>query len=73
LAGEFHLGPLIRDEYLEDIGVGDIVYITGVVVTAGDAVHRRLVVDGRPLPVDLLGLAVFHAEPVVRRRGDEWE
>jgi len=55
LAGEFHLGTPIRDEDLEDIGVGDVVYITGIVVTARDAAHRRFVVEGRPLPVDLRG------------------
>jgi len=73
LAGEFHLRTPIRDEDLEDIEVGDVVYITGVVVTARDAAHRRFVAEGMPLPVDLRGLAVFHAGPVVRRRGDEWE
>jgi len=66
LTREFNLRTPIRDEDLEDIGVGDAVYITGVAVTARDAAHRRFVVEGMPLPVDLRGLAAFHAGSVVR-------
>ncbi len=62
----------ISDEALEGLSAGDIVYLDGYLVTCRDMPHRRLVDQGRPLPVDLRGLAIFHAGPIVARDGDDW-
>lgn len=55
----------IRSEDLEDIKIGDIVYLTGYLITSRDDVHTRLVKQGRRLPVDLKGKAIFHAGPIM--------
>ena len=60
----------IRDEDLEDLNVGDVVYLTGQLVTCRDVAHRRLIELGRELPVDLEGGAIFHAGPIVRQKED---
>ncbi len=60
------------DEDILKLEVGDVIYVDGIVVTARDAVHRRFLVDGVPLPVDLRGLAIFHAGPVMVRQGGRW-
>ncbi|MBZ0250550.1 MAG: L(+)-tartrate dehydratase subunit beta [Burkholderiales bacterium] len=60
----------IRDEDLEALGVGDVVYLTGTLVTCRDVAHRRLVELGLELPVDLKGGAIFHAGPIVREKAD---
>lgn len=60
----------IRDEDLENLNVGDVVYLTGRLVTCRDVAHRRLIEQGRALPVDLEGGAIFHAGPIVRKKGD---
>lgn len=60
----------IRDEDLEDLNVGDVVYLTGQLVTCRDVAHRRLIEQKRELPVNLEGGAIFHAGPIVRRRDD---
>ena len=60
----------IRDEDLEDLRVGDVVYLTGHIVTCRDVAHRRLIELKRELPVDLKGGAIFHAGPIVRRKDD---
>jgi L(+)-tartrate dehydratase beta subunit len=60
----------IRDEDLEDLNVGDVVYLTGQLVTCRDVAHRRLIEQRRALPVNLEGGAIFHAGPIVRRRDD---
>jgi L(+)-tartrate dehydratase beta subunit len=60
----------IRDEDLEDLNVGDVVYLTGQLVTCRDVAHRRLIELGRKLPVDLKGGAIFHAGPIVRQKED---
>ncbi|MED4227370.1 L(+)-tartrate dehydratase subunit beta [Neobacillus cucumis] len=61
----------IKDEDLKDIRIGDIIYLTGTIVTCRDVAHRRLIEEKIPLPVDLKGKAIFHAGPIVRDLGDE--
>lgn len=60
----------IKDEDLEGLNVGDIVYLTGRLITCRDVAHRRLIEYGRKLPVDLEGGAIFHAGPIVRQKED---
>ncbi|WP_321795870.1 L(+)-tartrate dehydratase subunit beta [Caballeronia sp. J97] len=60
----------IKSEDLEDLNVGDVVYLTGRLVTCRDVAHRRLIEQGRKLPVDLEGGAIFHAGPIVRKKDD---
>lgn len=60
------------EEEIRDLRVGDVIYVNGVVVTARDAVHKRFLVEGIPLPIDLRGLAILHAGPVMIRSGDKW-
>jgi L(+)-tartrate dehydratase beta subunit len=60
----------IKSEDLEDLNVGDVVYLTGRLVTCRDVAHRRLIEQGRQLPVDLAGGAIFHAGPIVRKKED---
>ena len=43
----------ITDEDLADIHVGDIIYLNGSMTTCRDVAHRRLVEEGRELPVDV--------------------
>jgi L(+)-tartrate dehydratase beta subunit len=57
---------------IADIDAGDVVYLDGTIVTCRDVAHRRLIELGRALPIDLRGLAIFHAGPIVRREGNEW-
>ncbi len=56
----------IKDEDLKDIKIGDIVYLDGYLVTCRDVAHRRLIERKMDLPVNLEGLAIFHAGPIVR-------
>lgn len=56
----------IKAEDLEDIKIGDIIYLNGHITTCRDVAHRRLIEAGRQLPVNLDGGAIFHAGPIVR-------
>lgn len=60
----------LKSEDLQDLRVGDVVYLTGRLVTCRDVAHRRLIEQGRELPVDLEGGAIFHAGPIVRKKDD---
>ncbi|MEQ8174657.1 MAG: L(+)-tartrate dehydratase subunit beta [Syntrophomonadaceae bacterium] len=56
----------IKNEDLESLIVGDIIYLNGYLITARDDVHQRLIKQHRELPVDLNGLAIFHAGPIMQ-------
>ena len=45
----------IKAEDLQDIRVGDVIYLTGTLVTCRDVCHRRLIELKRPIPYDLNG------------------
>jgi L(+)-tartrate dehydratase beta subunit len=60
----------IKDEDLEDLRVGDVVYLTGHLVTCRDVAHRRLIELKMDLPVDLKGGAILHAGPIVRKKSE---
>jgi fumarate hydratase subunit beta len=65
----------ISEEEIRKLSVNDVLYISGTVVTARDMAHRRALEyfkKGKPLPMNLEGLAVFHCGPVMRRQGDRW-
>ena len=56
----------ISAEDLKDIHAGDIVYLNGSMTTCRDVAHRRLVEEGRELPVNVRDAAIFHAGPIIR-------
>ena len=53
----------ISAEDLKDIKIGDIIYLNGSMTTCRDVAHRRLVEEGRELPVDVRNNAyIFPSE-----------
>jgi L(+)-tartrate dehydratase beta subunit len=61
----------ITAEDLADIHVGDIIYLNGHITTCRDVAHRRLIEEGRKLPVDLDGGAILHAGPIIRTLSED--
>lgn len=61
----------ISAEDIADIRIGDIIYLTGHIVTCRDVAHRRLIEYGRELPVDINGGAILHAGPIIRPLDDD--
>ena len=61
----------VSAEDLKDIHIGDIVYLTGDITTCRDVAHRRVVEEGREIPVDVRDAAILHAGPIIRPLGDE--
>ena len=65
----------ISEEDVRKLKVNDVLYITGTMVTARDQAHKRALdyfKQGKPLPLNLEGLAVFHCGPVVSKEGEQW-
>ncbi|MTD41979.1 L(+)-tartrate dehydratase subunit beta [Erwinia sp. CPCC 100877] len=67
---EFHLKTPVSAEDIADIRIGDIVYLEGILVTCRDVAHRRVVEEGRELPVDVRNKAILHAGPIVKEKED---
>ncbi|WP_298945415.1 L(+)-tartrate dehydratase subunit beta [uncultured Campylobacter sp.] len=62
--------PIAPDD-LADIKIGDVIYLSGHIVTCRDVPHRRVVQEGRELPVDIRGGAILHAGPIIRKTGEK--
>jgi len=63
----------LTDAVVEKLRAGDKVLITGVMYTARDAAHKRLIelLDaGKELPVDLKGQIVYYVGPTPEKPGE---
>jgi len=71
----FKLKTPISEGDARKLRVNDVLYVTGTVVTARDAAHKKAMdqfKQGKPLPINLEGLAVFHCGPIVKKEDDKW-
>lgn len=72
---EYRLSTPINEEEVRKLKIGDILFISGTVISARDAAHKRALENlknGKPLPVNFSGMAVYHLGPVVKKEGDKW-
>ena len=65
---EKRLNVPIKDENLNDLKAGDVVYLTGNILTARDQAHKRIIERGAPLDID--GAVLFHAGPIIKKNED---
>ena len=66
----------LAEEDVRGLTLGEIVYVSGEFYTARDEAHMRALEhleEGKRLPVDFEGKAVFHCGPIVRKLNGEWE
>ena len=70
---EYKLTTPVTKEMLAPLRAGDTVLLSGVVYTARDAAHKRLMerLDrGESLPFDLEGSAIYYVGPTPERPGE---
>jgi len=63
---EYALKTPLTDEDVEKLRIGDSVRLTGVIYTARDAAHKRMIESldrGEPLPFDIRGSLVYYVGP----------
>jgi fumarate hydratase class I len=64
----------ISETQIRSVRAGDLVLISGIVVTARDAGHKLMVEERPNFLNDLLkGAVIYHCGPVVRKDGDTWK
>ena len=68
-----HITTPLNDETIASLKAGDQVLLTGVVYTARDAAHKRLIAlikEGKDLPIDLRGQVIYYVGPAPAKPGD---
>jgi fumarate hydratase subunit beta len=69
----YNLTTPLTSEDTKQLKAGDVVYLTGVLFTARDAAHKRLVElinKGEELPFDIEGSVIYFVGPTPPKPGD---
>jgi fumarate hydratase subunit beta len=72
MSKEIHLRTPLKDDDVKELKIGDKVLITGIIYTARDAAHKRLVdliEAGKDLPFDIKGQIIYFVGPAPARPG----
>ncbi|ASA78146.1 FumA C-terminus/TtdB family hydratase beta subunit [Thermococcus sp. 5-4] len=66
--------PLSEEDVL-NLNAGDIVHLSGVIYTARDSAHRKILglAERGGLPFELDGAVIYHCGPVVRKTSKGYE
>ena len=65
----------LSEEDVRELRAGDIIYLTGTMVTARDMAHKKAMEmnrNGEGVPVDFSEVAVYHCGPIMRKNG-KWK
>ncbi len=65
------ISPL-QHNVIKGLTVGDMVSISGRIVTGRDQIHKYLA-SGNKSPIDLSGLVIYHCGPVVIKEKGRWK
>ncbi|MBC7529521.1 MAG: fumarate hydratase [Chthonomonadaceae bacterium] len=69
---EFHLTTPLQEQDVRQLKVGDLVLLSGEIVTGRDELHKYLMTHDSP--VDLHGAALYHCGPVMLKDEDgDWK
>lgn len=69
---EVRITTPITDDDVSQLKIGDHVRISGVIYTARDAAHNRMIESlnrGEPLPIDIKGQLIYYTGPTPARPG----
>ena len=61
------------DNDITGLKTGDVFFLCGNLVTGRDEVYRRITEERKPSPIDLNGMAIYHAGPIVREAQGKYE
>ena len=69
---EVRITTPVTDDDVSQLKIGDHVRISGVIYTARDAAHNRMIESlnkGEPLPMDIKGQLIYYTGPTPARPG----
>lgn len=73
---EYHLETPVPEEDIRKLKAGDLVYLTGTIITARDEAHLKaleLHESNETPPVSFKGRGVFHCGPIMKKTEGEWK
>jgi len=73
---EYHLKTPVPEEDIRKLKAGDLVYLTGTIITARDEAHLKaleLHESNETPPVSFKGRGVFHCGPIMKKTEGEWK
>ena len=62
------LSTPITDDDIDKLKAGDVIAISGQILTARDQAHKRILEEGAPC--DIKGAVLFHAGPIIQEEKD---
>ena len=72
---EYHLKTPVPEGEIRKLRAGDLIYVTGTVITARDEAHLKaleLHEKGESPPVEFKGNGVFHCGPIMKKDEGAW-
>lgn len=72
---EYHLETPVQEGDIRKLKEGDLVYLSGMLITARDEAHLKaleLNERGESPPVSFMGRGVFHCGPIMERTDSGW-
>jgi len=73
----YHLSLPVAEDEIEQLNAGDIVYLTGNILTLRDRSHQRIdeyAQKAMSLPFELTDKAIIHCGPIIKYKGkNAWE
>lgn len=72
---EYYLKTPLKEEIMK-LNVGDIVFLSGTIITARDQAHLKaleLYNKGEKLPLSFEGKGVYHCGPLMQKVRDKWK
>lgn len=69
----------VKDDVIKKLKVKDIVYLSGMIVSARDQVHKRIIDhidENKPLPEafnQLEGSAIYHCGPIIKKSQGKYQ
>jgi fumarate hydratase subunit beta len=73
---EYHLQTPLKREDIEKLNAGDVIYISGEILTARDEAHARILEmkeKGKELPFYLEGSVIYHCGPLMQQTEKGWK
>ena len=67
---EFKLKTPLKRDTTGNLRIRDTVFISGIIYTARDSAHKRIVNEGSP--IKLQGAVIFHAGPIIEEQEGEY-
>jgi len=73
--GRIELHTPLSERDIRGLHIGDTVYISGTIITARDAAHKRIMkfmAEKKKLPFSFKDRVLYHCGPLVRKVEDKW-